>query len=208
MHPQPLTELGFLTDLPHLDKEAALDGRAWLRAKTGRQAICPVVLSRIHQVEGGFEPVTKSWHLDEEERTPYLERAPMRKNASVCLSLSHRDFSCSAIPSVPSLAALCRTATIIVIIAMNLRRVCGLLLALPGVATAGPFGRAETSVAADAALRLIKVSESDPGTWVREDEKIENYVAKGVSFVDITGMSVGEPGCRYGPCCHSGCFRG
>lgn len=42
---------------------------------------------------------------------------------------------------------------------------------------------------ADAALRLIKVSESDPGTWVREDEKIENYVAKGVNFVDITDMS-------------------
>lgn len=79
---------------------------------------------------------------------------------------------------------------------MHFRCVCGLLFAVAGVATASPLSHAETSVAADAALRLIKVSESDPGTWVREDEKIENYVAKGVNFVDITDMSVGESSCR------------
>lgn len=83
---------------------------------------------------------------------------------------------------------------------MNLRRVCGLLLALPGVATTSPVSHAETSVTADASLRLIKVSESDPGTWVREDDKIEKYVAKGVNFVDITGMTVGAtPDCRCDP---------
>lgn len=129
---------------------------------------------------------------------------------SVCLSLSHQNFSCLATPSVPSLVALCRPAIIIIIIIiiMNFNCVCSLLLALAVVATAGPFGRAGTSVAADAALRLIKVSESDPGTWVREDEKIENYVAKGVNFVDITGMSVGEPGCRCGLCCAFGMRQG
>jgi leucyl aminopeptidase len=74
---------------------------------------------------------------------------------------------------------------------MNLPCVCRLLLALAGVATASPFGHAETSVTADASLRLIKVSESDPGTWVREDDKIEKYVAKGINFVDVTDMSVG-----------------
>lgn len=79
---------------------------------------------------------------------------------------------------------------------MHLHCVCGLLLALTGFTTASPFGHAETSVTADASLRLIKVSESDPGTWVREDEKIEKYVAKGVNFVDITDMSVRESSCR------------
>lgn len=91
---------------------------------------------------------------------------------------------------------------------MYFQRVCGLLVAVAGAATASPFSHAETSVTADAALRLIKVSESDPGTWVREDEKIENYVAKGVNFVDITDMSVGESGCRPSHNRDSECFRG
>lgn len=91
---------------------------------------------------------------------------------------------------------------------MHFQRVCGLLVAVAGAATASPFSHAETSVTADAALRLIKVSESDPGTWVREDEKIENYVAKGVNFVDITDMSVGESGCRPSHNRDSECFRG
>lgn len=91
---------------------------------------------------------------------------------------------------------------------MQFHRVCGLLFAVAGLTAASPFNHAETSVTADAALRLIKVSESDPGTWVREDEKIENYVAKGVNFVDITDMSVGEPSCRHGHGRDSECFRG
>lgn len=73
-----------------------------------------------------------------------------------------------------------------------------LLLALVGVAAASPFSHGDTSVTADASLRLIKVSESDPGTWVREDEKIEKYVAKGINFVDVTDMSVGDPSCGAG----------
>ena len=75
---------------------------------------------------------------------------------------------------------------------MHFHSVFGLLAAVAGVTTASPLSHAETSVTVDAALRLIKVSESDPGAWVREDEKIENYVAKGVKFVDITDMNVGD----------------
>ncbi|KAK2596870.1 hypothetical protein N8I77_012757 [Diaporthe amygdali] len=66
------------------------------------------------------------------------------------------------------------------------------VLGLLGIAAASPFSHAETSVTADAARRLIKTSEFDPGTWVREDEKIENYVAKGINFVDITDMDEAE----------------
>ena len=39
-------------------------------------------------------------------------------------------------------------------------------------------------------LRLIKTSETDPGTWVTEDEKIENYVAKDIHFIDVTEITV------------------
>lgn len=80
-----------------------------------------------------------------------------------------------------------------------LPRLCALLLALVGVASANPFSNADASIIADASLRLIKVSESDPGTWVREDEKIEKYVAKGINFVDVTNMTVGEPSCIMAP---------
>lgn len=82
---------------------------------------------------------------------------------------------------------------------MHFHSVFGLLVAVAGVTTASPLSHAETSVTVDAALRLIKVSESDPGTWVREDEKIENYVAKGVKFVDITDMNVGNPSGERNP---------
>jgi len=39
-------------------------------------------------------------------------------------------------------------------------------------------------------LRLIKTSEADPGTWVTDDEKISNYVAKNIGFIDITDITV------------------
>lgn len=42
----------------------------------------------------------------------------------------------------------------------------------------------------DTTLRLIKTSETDLGTWVTEEEKLTNYVAKGIGFVDITDISV------------------
>jgi len=39
-------------------------------------------------------------------------------------------------------------------------------------------------------MRLIKTSETDAGTWVTEEEKITNYVSKGIGFVDITDITV------------------
>ena len=41
-------------------------------------------------------------------------------------------------------------------------------------------------------LRLIKTSEADPGTWVTDDEKITNYVAKKIGFIDITDITVSK----------------
>ncbi|KAH7309842.1 bacterial leucyl aminopeptidase [Stachybotrys elegans] len=35
-------------------------------------------------------------------------------------------------------------------------------------------------------LRLLKTSDEDPGTWVTEEEKIENYMLKHVHFMDVT----------------------
>lgn len=46
----------------------------------------------------------------------------------------------------------------------------------------------DSAVKVDAALRLIKTSPTDSGKWVTEDEKILNYVAKKVDFIDITDI--------------------
>ncbi|KAK4454492.1 putative peptidase family M28 [Podospora aff. communis PSN243] len=40
-----------------------------------------------------------------------------------------------------------------------------------------------------AGLSLIKSSPTDPGTWVTEEQKITEYHAKDINFVDITGIS-------------------
>lgn len=42
----------------------------------------------------------------------------------------------------------------------------------------------------DIGLRLIKTSEADPGVWVTEDQKIEDYVTKNIHFIDITDITV------------------
>lgn len=63
-------------------KVAPLNGRAWLRAKTGRQAAQLVVLSRTHLTKGLVRRA-KSWpqaSLSEEERMRrmiYCQRLPM-----------------------------------------------------------------------------------------------------------------------------------
>ncbi|KAL2129254.1 hypothetical protein VTI74DRAFT_8008 [Chaetomium olivicolor] len=44
-------------------------------------------------------------------------------------------------------------------------------------------------VASTAGLRLIKVSPEDSGRWVTEEDKIRNYKAKGIGFVDITDIT-------------------
>ncbi|KAI1496513.1 bacterial leucyl aminopeptidase [Biscogniauxia marginata] len=35
-------------------------------------------------------------------------------------------------------------------------------------------------------LRLIKISDEDPGTWMTEEEKFENLISKRIGFMDIT----------------------
>ena len=45
-------------------------------------------------------------------------------------------------------------------------------------------------VPVDASLRLIKTSETDPGSWVTEEQKVTDYVANGIGFVDITDIAV------------------
>lgn len=47
-----------------------------------------------------------------------------------------------------------------------------------------PHGQVETR----ADLRLIKTSETDPGVWVTEDDKISKYRAKHINFIDITDI--------------------
>ena len=49
-----------------------------------------------------------------------------------------------------------------------------------------------TVVRADAELRLIKTSEADPGVWVTEDQKIDDYVSKKIKFIDITDITVSD----------------
>jgi hypothetical protein len=54
--------------------------------------------------------------------------------------------------------------------------------------------RRDVLKARDEGLRLIKTADEDPGVWVTEDEKFEQFVAKKIGFVDITDTLVG--GCR------------
>lgn len=57
------------------------------------------------------------------------------------------------------------------------------LLASVSLSAAAPTGENDA-----AELRLIKTSESDPGTWVTEEQKIVDYVSKDIHFVDITDI--------------------
>ncbi|KAK3323717.1 hypothetical protein B0T19DRAFT_463585 [Cercophora scortea] len=41
----------------------------------------------------------------------------------------------------------------------------------------------------ETSLRLIKTSPSDPGRWVTDEQKITDYTAKGIGFVDITDIT-------------------
>jgi bacterial leucyl aminopeptidase len=39
-------------------------------------------------------------------------------------------------------------------------------------------------------LRLVKISEEDPGTWMTEEEKFEKLTSKRIGFMDITDTMV------------------
>jgi leucyl aminopeptidase len=69
------------------------------------------------------------------------------------------------------------------------------LAVLSSLASAIPKVRPVGRPNIDAGLRLIKTSEADPGVWVTEDQKIEEYVAKNIGFIDITDIKV-NLGCR------------
>ncbi|KAF1985366.1 peptidase family M28 [Aulographum hederae CBS 113979] len=43
-----------------------------------------------------------------------------------------------------------------------------------------------------AGLSLIKTSETDPGTWVTDEDKIKKYVSKNIKFIDVTNVTDSE----------------
>lgn len=68
---------------------------------------------------------------------------------------------------------------------MHLKTCLAVLGASLSLATAVP---AANSLEADSGLRLIKTSPTDEGKWVTEEDKISNYTAKKIDFVDITDI--------------------
>ena len=67
-----------------------------------------------------------------------------------------------------------------------------LSISLAALVTTASFAIAvpatDSAKTANRALRLIKTSASDDGTWVTEEEKISKYTAKKIDFVDITDI--------------------
>lgn len=51
---------------------------------------------------------------------------------------------------------------------------------------------ADKTVKINRLLRLVKTSEEDPGKWVTEDQKFELFTSKGIGFIDITDIKVGQ----------------
>lgn len=73
---------------------------------------------------------------------------------------------------------------------MHLKLSLGALVATSSLlVSAAP---AAENVAKDANLRLIKTSEGE-ATWVSEEDKITQYVAKNINFIDITDIKVMVP---------------
>ncbi|KAI4158467.1 MAG: hypothetical protein LQ342_007423 [Letrouitia transgressa] len=69
---------------------------------------------------------------------------------------------------------------------MYLRFFIAALATTFNLAAASPASDSLVKVSAD--LRLIKTSETDPGTWVTEEDKISKYRAKKINFIDITDI--------------------
>ncbi|KAF6800313.1 leucine aminopeptidase [Colletotrichum sojae] len=72
---------------------------------------------------------------------------------------------------------------------MRFSTIIALAAASFGLVAAAP---AADNVQVDPALRLVKTSEDDAGTWVTEDEKFEKYTSKGIGFIDITDITDDE----------------
>lgn len=59
-------------------------------------------------------------------------------------------------------------------------------VALVGACLHAVLAAAEPRARTDAALRLVKTSEGDPGQWVTEKQMFERFVSRKVGFLDIT----------------------
>lgn len=104
----------------------------------------------------------------------------------------------------PSPAFDTTSASICILIAAAMVKIATLaaLVSGAGYAMAGAVqqhpdilpSRRDVLKAREEGLRLIKTSDEDPGVWVTEDEKFEQFVAKKIGFVDITDTLVG--GCQ------------
>lgn len=105
----------------------------------------------------------------------WLGRVALAVVASACI--------CHHIPDAPF-----NTRT------MHLNSALAILAASSRLALASP---ATDKIAIDPALRLIKTSETDPGTWVTDEQKIENYVNKHIGFIDITDITVRGLQCSH-----------
>ena len=70
---------------------------------------------------------------------------------------------------------------------MHLKRTAaGLLCILPIFAKT--LTESNDASSRDRGLRLIKTSEDDPGQWVTEDQKITDFKAKHINFIDVTDI--------------------
>lgn len=71
--------------------------------------------------------------------------------------------------------------------------VSGAGYALAGVVQKSPDllpSRRDVLKAREEGLRLVKTSDEDPGVWVTEDEKFEQFISKKIGFADITDTLV------------------
>lgn len=73
------------------------------------------------------------------------------------------------------------------------------LLALASIAAAVPPSVRPIDATKD--IRLIRISEDDPGVWVKDEEIFDRYIAKKIKFVDVTDTWVRTfvllAGCMY-----------
>lgn len=70
---------------------------------------------------------------------------------------------------------------------MLLTSILSIVLASASLVVAVPATDSTVQVNPD--LRFIKTSEGDPGSWVTDEEKITNFVAKNINFIDITDIT-------------------
>jgi leucyl aminopeptidase len=70
---------------------------------------------------------------------------------------------------------------------MHPKSIFSALIATAALVAAAPA--TDSIIQIDPDLRFIKTSEVDPGTWVTDEQKITEYVAKNINFIDITDIT-------------------